>query len=103
LGSAVYGAHTYAEEGTYTAHVTLTGTTTLVVPVEADVADAPLRPVDDGPQPPPPGPLGITVTPGGPLQAEQQAPLTGAALATFVADDPLKEAGDFSAFVNWGD
>jgi hypothetical protein len=82
----VSGSHTYAEEGTYTLHVTLTdkapGTATATVTGTANVAEAPLSGT-------------ITAAPA-------EGNFSGQ-VATFTDPDHHDTVSDYSAVIHWGD
>lgn len=86
---AVNGSHTYSEEGTYNAHVTVQdeGGSTTAWDVSVRVADAP---------------VGFQANPSLPTIVEGQ-PTGDLGWMGFHDTDPNCTSGDYSAVLNWGD
>ena len=86
---AVQGGHTYAEEGPFTLAILVAddapGTATITITGTVDILNAPLT--------------GTAVT----LHGTEGAPLTNVDVATFVDADPLGDADDMVATIDWGD
>ena len=86
---AVQGGHTYAEEGPFTLTVLVAddapGTATITITGTVNILNAPLT--------------GSAVT----LNGTEGAPLTNVDVATFVDADPLGDADDMVATIDWGD
>jgi hypothetical protein len=83
------GGHTYAEEGSFTIAATVAddapGTATTTITGSVVILNAPLT--------------GTAVT----LHGTEGAPLTNVDVATFVDADPLGDANDMVATIDWGD
>jgi hypothetical protein len=86
-GFNISGAHTYAEEGSYNAKVTITddGGSTANVTTHVSVADAPL------------------IASGVTLGVGESAPLNNTVMASFTDANPNAGVSDFGATINWGD
>ena len=87
-GFAVDGAHSYADEGSYTIGVTITddGGSTASATSTATVADA-----------------DVLTGQGANLQTDANQALTDVVLATFTDTYTSNGASDFTATINWGD
>jgi hypothetical protein len=100
-GFAVQGSHTYAEEGDFTIHVTVTptGGAGSIIINTAQVADAPLLPLGlnrTRPQ--------LTKQTSDPsLSATEGAAMPQTQLVAFVDTDPAGVVDDYSAAIDWGD
>jgi len=86
-GFNVVGSHAYAEEGTYTAQITVTdiGGSVGGANTNVNVLDAALS------------------ASGATINATEGALLGNAVMATFTDANPNGVAGDFTATINWGD
>jgi hypothetical protein len=85
----VSGSHTYAEEGTYTATIKITDSTsalnTATVTTGATVSDAALKGT------------------GVPVAAIEGLPFSGVNIGSFTDADPAGTVSDYTATVDWGD